>query len=177
MKRLVVVSALGLAVLVAGGATAASLIDSGDIKNRSIKKKDLSRKAVKQLKGNRGPQGPQGPQGSTGITGIGTVESSVGYCANSTGICSVESATATCPGGSRATGGSATASTIDAHISTDVGSDDYFAIVDNASEFDGILRVEAVCVAGPGIPASAATASSSSRSERAARVAELRAQK
>jgi hypothetical protein len=69
MTKWVVVPAVGLAVVVASGATAASLVTSGDIKNKTIKKKDLSGKAVRQLEGNEGPQGPQGPRGAQGPEG------------------------------------------------------------------------------------------------------------
>jgi hypothetical protein len=68
MKKAVVIG-LSAALLVAGGATAQSLITSGDIKNRTIKTKDLSRKTVAKLKGKRGPVGPQGPQGEPGPAG------------------------------------------------------------------------------------------------------------
>ena len=75
MKKWVVVSALGFVVLVASGATAASLITSGDIQNGTIKKKDMSAKAITQLKGNAGPQGPQGARGPAGFSDVVIVES------------------------------------------------------------------------------------------------------
>jgi hypothetical protein len=74
MKGWVVAIALGVAVVVAGGATAASLIDSGDIKNRSIKPKDLSAKTISKLRGNRGPRGLRGPEGPPGIASTTIVE-------------------------------------------------------------------------------------------------------
>jgi|SRR5688500_7033317 hypothetical protein len=91
MRKWVVVCALGLAVVVAGGATAASLVTSGDIKNGTIKKKDLSAKAQRQLKGNEGPRGPAGP---TVVNQLRRVEASKTVAAGD-----VDSATATCPGG------------------------------------------------------------------------------
>jgi Collagen triple helix repeat (20 copies) len=67
-----------LVIGVAATATAAKLITSGDIKNGTIKLKDLSGKAQDSLKGQAGPagpagatgpQGPQGPGGSAGANG------------------------------------------------------------------------------------------------------------
>ena len=159
MTKWVVVSAFGIAILAAGGAGAAALVDSGDIKNRTIKTKDLATKAVNELRGSEGPPGPQGP---AGIAHLQIVEATASYCGTpSGGACSIASATATCPEGTVATGGSASASTIDAHITTDVGSDNYFAIIDNGSDSPGDLRVKVVCASGPGV--SAASASSASR--------------
>lgn len=68
--------AVGLAVaLVAGttGAVADTLIKSSDIKNGSIKLKDLQKKVRKQIKkkgvGGTGQAGPQGPAGADGANG------------------------------------------------------------------------------------------------------------
>ena len=64
--------AVGVGALVIGAAataTAAKLIDSGDIKNGTIKLKDISGKAQDSLKGQTGPAGPQGAQGARGATG------------------------------------------------------------------------------------------------------------
>jgi hypothetical protein len=62
-----------IAALLAGttGAVGASLVKSGNIKNGTIKLKDLNKKLRKKLNrsgavGPRGPQGPQGPPGETG---------------------------------------------------------------------------------------------------------------
>lgn len=52
-----------------GTAGAANLIDSGDVRDGSLKTKDLSKKARKALKGNRGPRGATGPVGPPGATG------------------------------------------------------------------------------------------------------------
>ena len=68
MKKIALIAVAAMLVA-AGGATAQSLITSADIKNRTIKKKDLSRKTVNQLKGATGPAGPQGPQGPPGPAG------------------------------------------------------------------------------------------------------------
>jgi hypothetical protein len=67
--------AIGALVIgVAATAGAAKLIDSGDIKNGTIKLKDLSEKAQDALEGQVGPAGPQGtagPQGAQGPQGTG----------------------------------------------------------------------------------------------------------
>jgi hypothetical protein len=44
-------------------------VASADIKDRGIATKDLSKKAVKTLRGSSGPAGPAGPAGPTGATG------------------------------------------------------------------------------------------------------------
>jgi len=65
-----VVSIIALVVACTGTGIAASrLITSGDIKNGTIKLKDLSPAARKALLGKAGPQGPTGPQGAKGATG------------------------------------------------------------------------------------------------------------
>jgi hypothetical protein len=77
-KPVVTHAAVAIAALVVGVAAtagAAKLIDSGDIKNGTIKLKDLSKKAQDSLKGQIGPSGPpgatgpQGPQGQGGSAG------------------------------------------------------------------------------------------------------------
>ena len=78
MRKAVLIAVVA-GLVIAGGATAQSLITSGDIKNntirsgdiknRTIKKKDLSNRTVSQLRGATGPQGPQGEPGPPGGTG------------------------------------------------------------------------------------------------------------
>jgi hypothetical protein len=60
-----------LAVGVGGTAVADQLLTGGDIKDGSIKLKDLARSVRDDLdeKGPKGPQGPQGPQGLQGLQG------------------------------------------------------------------------------------------------------------
>lgn len=75
----VVVAALALIVSAAAGATASLLITgkqikdgtvtTKDVKNRSLKVKDLSPKAKAKLRGATGPAGPRGATGATGATG------------------------------------------------------------------------------------------------------------
>ena len=62
-------AAAAFSVGAVGTAGAANLIDSGDVKDGSLKAKDLSKKARKQLKGNRGPRGLQGVAGPAGLPG------------------------------------------------------------------------------------------------------------
>jgi hypothetical protein len=73
MKRLkhpaTIIAAIALFVALGGGAYASGLINGSQIKNHSIAKKKLTKKAIKQLKGNRGPAGPPGAAGAPGATG------------------------------------------------------------------------------------------------------------
>ena len=55
-----------------GSAVAGSLITSKEIKNGTIKLKDMDKRARTKLKGATGPQGPQGPQGAPGQPGPAT---------------------------------------------------------------------------------------------------------
>lgn len=63
------VAATALVVGAVGSAGAAALIDSGDIKNRSLKPQDFSKKAKKALRGKPGLQGPDGTPGTNGVAG------------------------------------------------------------------------------------------------------------
>ena len=142
MKKWVVTAAVGLAVVVAGGATAASLITSGDIKNKTIKKKDLSNKAVRQLQGNEGPQGPQGPPGPTVVNQLTRVEAAVTVAAGE-----VDSATATCPGGQGVITGGYQSASADGEVffSDTFGSDNTWSVgLDN---FDSPIEGDLVAVA------------------------------
>ena len=75
----IIVAALALMLAAGTGATASLLITgkqikdgsvtSSDIKNRSLKVKDLSTKAKTKLKGATGPAGPAGARGATGPAG------------------------------------------------------------------------------------------------------------
>lgn len=65
-----IIAAIALFVALGGGAAWASgLISGSQIKNHSIATKKLSKKAIKQLKGNRGPKGATGPAGAPGAAG------------------------------------------------------------------------------------------------------------
>jgi len=55
-----------------GSAVAGSLITSKQIKDGTIKYKDVDKRARTKLKGATGPQGPQGPQGAPGQPGPAT---------------------------------------------------------------------------------------------------------
>jgi collagen triple helix repeat protein len=58
-------------VIALGGTSlaAANLINGSQIKRHTIAKDRLTKKAIRQLKGNRGPRGPQGPTGAQGPSG------------------------------------------------------------------------------------------------------------
>jgi hypothetical protein len=130
-----------LVFAMAGGAVAAGgyLITSTNQIKPSV---------LRSLKGKRGSAGKPG---TAGIASIQNVSASAPICGFGVGTCDVASATATCPGGTFATGGDANADTIETSISTYVGPNTYGAIADNASGFSGTLTVDAVCVSGPGI--------------------------
>jgi hypothetical protein len=119
VKTLAAIAATALLVG-ATTATAQSLITSGQIKNNTIRSKDvrnralglrdLSPAAIRSLRGRTGrpgapgapgAQGPVGPPGPRGVSEIFYVDSPV----VSVPPGAAETATATCPAGSSATGG------------------------------------------------------------------------
>src|SRR4051812_29750524 len=71
--------ALIVALSAAGGATAASFVTGkqvrngtltgADVKNRSIKRRDLAKGLLRSAGGSPGAAGPQGPKGDTGEKG------------------------------------------------------------------------------------------------------------
>jgi hypothetical protein len=72
VARSVLVAAALIAVAAGGTAVAGSLIDSGDVKNNSLKGIDVKNKSLtkKDFRGSvRGPAGAQGPTGARGTTG------------------------------------------------------------------------------------------------------------
>lgn len=65
-----IVAIVALAVVATSGtAVATSLVTSKQIKNGTIKLKDIKKKTRSKLQGNTGPQGPQGEQGPKGDPG------------------------------------------------------------------------------------------------------------
>jgi hypothetical protein len=70
-RGVIIAFILGLLLASAGTATAARLITSKDIKNGTIRSKDLSKPVRKKLNapGQQGPQGEQGPKGEQGPPG------------------------------------------------------------------------------------------------------------
>lgn len=88
-----VVAIVAMSVALSGTATAALVmtgkniqngtITGQDVKNRTLAKKKLSKKAIKSLQGRAGPAGPQGPAGVPGTQGAaGPVGPSVTYVDN-----------------------------------------------------------------------------------------------
>jgi len=74
-----VIAALALFVALGGGAAWASgLISGSQIKNHSIAKIKLTKKAISQLHGARGARGPRGATGATGATGAQGVQGPMG---------------------------------------------------------------------------------------------------
>ncbi len=61
-----------VAMVGAGAGYSAGTITSKDIKDKTIKTKDLKPGTVDKLKGQTGPQGPQGPAGPAGTAGTAT---------------------------------------------------------------------------------------------------------
>jgi hypothetical protein len=71
-----IAAVVAVALVTAGGSTAAFVVTSKNIKNGTIQLVDINAKAKKALRGQRGPQGPQGAQGIQAITevqGPGTI--------------------------------------------------------------------------------------------------------
>jgi hypothetical protein len=87
-----------------------SAVTSSEIRDRTIRLGDISRRARTQLRGQRGPAGVPGPPGSAGPGGSGTV--TVKTAAGSIGAAAPDdevlaTATASCDPGQRAVGGGA----------------------------------------------------------------------
>src|SRR3954453_13432682 len=64
-----VVSIVALVVACSGGAVAAVVITSKQIKNGTIQLGDINKSARKSLAGKKGPAGPSGPAGARGPAG------------------------------------------------------------------------------------------------------------
>jgi len=64
-----IVGLIALVVAMSGSAVAASLITGKQIKDGTIQRADLSKKARAALKGAQGPEGPPGPKGDQGPKG------------------------------------------------------------------------------------------------------------
>jgi hypothetical protein len=67
---IVLVFMLGLGIATAATAGASSLITGGQIKDGTIRAKDLSKGLRKQIKASRGSPGPTGPSGPAGASGL-----------------------------------------------------------------------------------------------------------
>lgn len=113
----VVVAVIALVLSAGAGATASLLISgkqiknntvtTADIKNRTLKAKDLSRGAKSKLRGATGPAGPQGAtgpagpaglQGLPGLSGFEVITSTVSI----PGMGGTDSVSAACPAGKKA---------------------------------------------------------------------------
>jgi hypothetical protein len=112
----VVVAVIALVLSAGAGATASLLITgkqirnntvtSADIKNRTLKAKDLSRGAKSKLRGPAGVAGPQGPAGPAGPAGPVGLPGLGGFEVVKTGVVVPGSTTrtvvSTCPAGKKA---------------------------------------------------------------------------
>jgi hypothetical protein len=83
-------------------------VTSSEIKDRTIRLRDISRTTRTQLRGQRGPAGPAGPPGGAGTgTGAGALNLVVATAPGTVPREGATAATATCPAGRRVTGGGA----------------------------------------------------------------------
>lgn len=164
MKRWIALIAVPT-TLVAGTATAASLVTSADIKNGTvtsvdikngtIKKKDISARAQRQLKGNRGPQGTQGvpgPKGDTGPQGppgpVNTTEQMKVTATKTLAPGAIDGAAAECPAGQRVLSGGYSMISGGAEVFVDRPSDAdgaWIVLFHNYSTTSGDLTVYAYC--------------------------------
>jgi hypothetical protein len=114
-----IVGIIALIVALSGSAVAASIITSAQIKDGSVRLKDINKNARKALKGQRGPagatgargpQGPQGAQGAQGNPGAAGANGATNVVVRQGTLISVPNTgtgivTASCNPGERATGG------------------------------------------------------------------------
>ena len=89
MKKTVLAAAITAALASAGTASAAAVITSADIKDRTIRTIDIAPSTRTALRGQEGPAGPAGPAGPQGEAGTSTtftrrkggMNERVAYCA------------------------------------------------------------------------------------------------
>jgi hypothetical protein len=182
MKWVLAVAAVSL-LLAAGSVSAASLIDSGDVKNNSLTGKDVKnrsltkndfRGSVRGPRGFRGAQGPQGPAGPSALGGITVVYSGeVPY--GPTDV--VQSAIAFCPAGQRVVSGGGTNLADEQIAATEALSNrtGWFVIgVDLVANGGETIEAQALCA--PTGRAVAARSSARARSQVARMETQVRAQ-
>jgi hypothetical protein len=134
----------------------ANSVGSKQIRNGSIQRIDVSRKAVASLRGQRGPRGPEGPAAS--FEGLLTVDGpSAGMCPPPGGDCQRASSTAACPSGSFVVGGgwSASANVVVSYSRATTPAS-WLVTATNYAQTGGTISAHAVCVTGPS-PEPAAT--------------------
>lgn len=114
MKAAVIASLVAV-LSAAAGATAGSLVTSAQIKDHTIQKRDLApslaralnrraRQGVQGIQGEPGPAGPQGPRGEQGPPGFQSIITALGnFVSIPPG--QYRTSIATCPAGSKLTGG------------------------------------------------------------------------
>lgn len=159
MKRVLLATAI-LALVLSGGAVAASQITSKDIKNGTIKTADMSSSAKRALKGQRGPrgftgaqgaqgaQGPQGPAGPSAVSGITAVRAS-----GTVAAFDFDGGFVSCPPGQRVVSGGWFTNAPEGEIFLDDATDDrtgWSVLLDNSdSSVPADLEITAYC-AGAG---------------------------
>jgi hypothetical protein len=160
------VAAVVIALGVGGTATAAKLITSADIKNGTIKAKDLSKGAKRALKGKRGPTGPAGlagpagpagapgtagPAGPPGPSALSGITAIYGFMEVAGGT--VDGGTLSCDPGQRAVSGGYSAGGADSEVFVSWASEDrtgWEVALDNIDDTEpALLEVEVYC-AGTG---------------------------
>ena len=162
MRRLIgaiAVAAVAMFVVTGGAATAAKLITGKDIKNGSIKLKDLSKKARDALEGQRGPQGPAGPSSLQITFALGETQI---LCATGGGECESAQSIAQCPDGMIATGGGSESeeaapapNSVLLNSSTSDGTG-WVVIMLNEGDAEGDFFAVAHCTPGSGAPGATA---------------------
>ena len=153
MKRVLILAA---AILAVGGgvATAGTLITSKQIKNGTIKTKDISSKAKRALKGNTGPRGftgPQGPQGPQGPAGP-SVTGQAHYVQSGQvpfGDEVVQSATVFCPAGEKVLGGGGAVVGDTMNVTTSTGDRAGWGVIGIDLTFEGGEYVQATAICAP----------------------------
>lgn len=164
----VAVAVIALVLSAGAGATAARLITgkdvkdgtitSRDVKNRSLKVKDLSAGATLKLRGASGPTGPRGaagpvgPAGTAGLSGFEVVTRSLPIPAGLPGVGGTDTVTAACPAGKKAIAATAAYAAPLANLLSQVrrtGEGAFSATGVNLLPTPQTLSLEVVCAAIP----------------------------
>ncbi|WP_210439394.1 hypothetical protein [Nocardioides xinjiangensis] len=165
----VAVAVIALVLSAGAGATASLLITgnqikdgtvaSRDIKNRSLKVKDLSARATAKLTGAAGPVGPRGatgpagPAGASGLSGFEVVTRSLPIPGILGGVGGTDTLTAACPEGKKAIAATAAYAAPVANLLSQVtrtSESAFRATGVNLLPTPQTLSLEVVCAAIPG---------------------------
>ena len=155
MKRpsaAMLVAVTALVSSVTGGAVAATVITSANIKDGTIQLRDLSPAARATLKAQRGPRGLPGAAGSQGVAGgfdLSKLSFIQGPQVKVPANGGLASPLVTCPAGSKAIGGgggfeSGGGGVVDDEVPTEFG---WMVIVTNPYSVDSSANAYAICLA------------------------------